>query len=61
MCWPTMHFGGDDDRIRRRDEGILCDRATDITHWDFGCECLAMVDNRLWVTVVYVDYQSRKT
>lgn len=50
-----MHFRTDDDGVGRGDEGIFGNGLTGIPKRYFGGEGPAVVDNRLFVSIIDVD------
>jgi hypothetical protein len=51
----TVDFRRDDDRVWRDGEGVLCDGFTNLTQRYFGSQCLAVIDDRLLVTVIDIN------
>ena len=56
----AVYLCGDDNRIRRRDEGVFRDSLTNFAKRDLGGQRLAVIDHRLGITVVDVDYSANR-
>ena len=50
----TVHFGGDDDRVRRGHESVRSDGDTDGSDRDRSCQRLAMIHDWFIVAIIYI-------
>ena len=55
LCKRAVDLGGDDDRVRRGDKGVLHDSFTDVAQGYFGCECFAVVNERFDLPIVDIN------
>lgn len=47
-----MHLDGQNDRVRRGEEGVLSDRLENVANWDLRRECVAVRNG--WLAVIAV-------